>query len=596
MKNIPFILALCFLLACNLQQEKHQNNFDSFLEDYFQESLRLYRINGTFLGDNRYNDTLPNFLSPEFKDKQRRFYAFYINRLFSFNDKNLTSDRVLSKKMLIRELELELKGLNFNKDLMPIDQMWTFQLTMGQLAAGKGAQPFVTPKDYRNWLVRLEGYLDWMASAEQNMRKGMALGYVLPKSLIVKVLPQLKVMAEEDISSHLFFSPIKNFPKDFSEAEKAALTDSYTEMIDKRIIPAYKKLYEFMATVYLEAGRESSGFGAFPDGAEYYKHAIEVYTTTKMSADEIHELGLREVARIRNEMEMVMEEVEFKGSLKDFFKFIRNSKSLMPFTRAEEVISNFNSIYEKIKPQVDQLFELQPKTPFEIKRVEAFREASAAAHYNSGSLDGTRPGIFYVPIPDVTQYNVYTDEALFLHEAIPGHHFQISLQQENKDLPSFRKNLFYSAFSEGWALYTESLGRELGLYDDPYQYFGMLSMEMHRAIRLVVDTGLHAKGWSREQAIAYSLENEAESEEKISAEIERYMANPGQALSYKIGQLKIRALREMAEEKMGKDFDIRIFHRKILESGAITLDILEQKIEDWIKAYQQVYADANPQP
>jgi uncharacterized protein (DUF885 family) len=254
----------------------------------------------------------------------------------------------------------------------------------------------------------------------------------------------------------------------------------------------------------------------------------------------------------------------------------------MPFSDPQEVIDNFNSMYEKIKPNIDRLFSLQPKTPFEIRRVEAFREASAAAHYNSGSLDGTRPGIFYVPIPDVKQYNVYSDEDLFLHEAIPGHHFQISLQQENQDLPDFRKNLFYSAFSEGWALYTESLGEELDLYKDPYQYFGMLGAEMHRAVRLVVDTGLHAKGWTREQAIQFSLDNEAESLAGITSEIERYMANPGQALSYKIGQLKIRSLRKKAEEAMGDQFDIRIFHQKILESGALPLSILERKINDWI--------------
>ena len=359
-------------------------------------------------------------------------------------------------------------------------------------------------------------------------------------------------MTKEDVNSHLFFSPIKNFPKGFSDSEKGELTDAFTEIISDRIIPAYNKLYEFMATEYLEAGRESSGYGAFPDGEEYYQHAIEVYTTTKMSADEIHKLRLREVARIKDEMEKVMEQVDFKRSLKDFFEYVRNNKSLMPYRQPEQVISNFNKIHEKIKPKVDQLFDLQPKTPFKIKRVEAFREASAAAHYNSGSLDGTRPGVFYVPIPNVSQYNVYTDEALFLHEAIPGHHFQISLQQEYKNLPSFRKNLFYNSFSEGWALYTESLGKELGLYMDPYQYFGMLSMEMHRAIRLVVDTGLHSKGWTREQAIAYSLENESESKEKIIAEIKRYMANPGQALSYKIGQLKIRSLRELVEKKWEK--------------------------------------------
>jgi uncharacterized protein (DUF885 family) len=291
------------------------------------------------------------------------------------------------------------------------------------------------------------------------------------------------------------------------------------------------------------------------------------------------------VARIRKEMEKVKDQVAFEGDLSAFFEHVRSNPELMPYKNPQQVIDNFNAIYEKIKPNVDRLFSFQPKTPFEIRRVETFRKASAAAHYNPGSLDGTRPGIFYVPIPNIKEYNVYSDEDLFLHEAIPGHHFQISLQQENEDLPDFRKNLFYSAFSEGWALYTESLGKELSLYEDPYQYFGMLGAEMHRAIRLVVDTGLHTKGWTREQAIQHSLDNEAESLAGITSEIERHMANPGQALSYKIGQLKIRALRKRAEEAMGNQFDIRIFHQKILESGAVPLSILEEKINHWIQIH-----------
>lgn len=584
MKKAPLILGLCFLVACNFfyQEKRHQNNFDNFLEDYFQESLKLYRINATFLGDDRYNDSLPDFLSPEFLVKQNHFFAFYIDRLFHFDDRYLTSDELMSKDILLRDLRLKLKESSFNKDLMPIDQMWTFQLTIGQLASGKGAQPFVTPDDYRNWLVRLEGYMRWMSSAEEKMKEGIEKGYVLPKSLIKKVIPQLAAMTGPEVTSHLFYNPIKNLPDGFTQEEKAELMAAYKQIITDKIIPAYQKLHDFMAGPYYEAGRESSGYGAFPDGEDYYKYAIQVYTTTDMSADEIHDLGLKEVARIRSEMKKVMQEVGFKGTLLEFFEHVRTSKDLMPFDAAEQVIDNFNLMYEKIKPFVDEQFDLQPKTPFEIRRVEAFREKSAAAHYNRGSLDGSRPGIFYVPIPDVEKYNVFDNEALFLHEAIPGHHFQISIQQENQKLPNFRKNSFYSAFSEGWALYTESLGRELGLYDDPYQYFGMLNMEMHRAIRLVVDTGLHSKGWTREQAIAYSLENEGDSKAKLTSEIERYMANPGQALSYKIGQLKIRELRGLAEQEMGDRFDIKTFHRKVLEDGAIPLSILEKKINSWI--------------
>ena len=586
MEKKLFILLIILFFSCTLPKSRYKNiEFDTLLRDYYEGSLELYRINATFSGDSRYNDTLPNFLSVEFKKKEKKFLEYYQSALINFDSDELSPNQLMSKRILTRELQLQLEGKTFNTDLMPIDQMWTFQLTIGQLASGKGAQPFKTSQDYRNWLVRLEGYLEWLGSAEEKMKKGIEKGYVLPKSIIIKVLPQLLSMTKKEVTKHLFYNPIKQMPEDFTVEEKKEFKSAYSNMIENRIVPAYQRLYDFMATTYLEAGRESSGFIAFPDGEAYYEYAIRVYTTTNLDADSIHQLGLSEVARIRNEMEKIKNKVGFKGDLNAFFEHVRSSPELMPFNDPKQVIDNFNAIFKKIKPNVDKLFSLQPKTPFEIRRIEAFREASAAAHYNPGSLDGSRPGIFYVPIPKVEKYNMYSDEDLFLHEAIPGHHFQISLQQENESLPDFRKNLFYSAFSEGWALYTESLGKELGIYNDPYQYFGMLGAEMHRSIRLVVDTGLHAKGWTREQAIQYSLDNEAESLAGITSEIERYMANPAQALSYKIGQLKIIYLRKKAEEKMGDHFDIRIFHQKILESGALPLSILEEKIDHWIQEY-----------
>ena len=306
-----------------------------------------------------------------------------------------------------------------------------------------------------------------------------------------------------------------------------------------------------------------------------------------MNADEIHELGLSEVARISKEMDSVKNEIGYKGDLKSFFNSLRNKKELMPFSKPEQVIESFNAINNRIALRIDSLFNLTPKAGFNVRRTEAFREASASAEYVPGSKDGSRAGIFYVPIPDAKSYNVVHDEALFLHEAIPGHHFQLSLQQENTNLPEFLHPESMGVFVEGWALYAESLGKELGIYTDPYQYFGMLSMEMHRAIRLVVDTGLHAKGWTREKAIEYSLDNEAESEESIIAEIERYMATPGQALSYKMGQLKIRELRTKAEKSLGSNFNIKEFHSQILNSGSLPLVLLEEKINNWIALQQK---------
>lgn len=593
--SILFGLGILLLASCktdgsNQVSEEEGNDtsaaFEEMLDDYYEEDLKLNPLKATMAGDNRYNNHFPNSLSDEHQSALKAYFSKYLEEAKAFKNEDLTDSEQLSKAILIWECKINLARLNYREDLRPIDQMWSVNLMVGQLASGASAQPFKTVEDYNNWLERLDGYLEWMATAEDKMRAGIELGYVLPKSLIKKVLPQLEALTVEDLDQHLFYSPIKDFPDGFSDVDRESLKAAYNSMIREKVIPAYKSLYDFMSTDYLAAGRTSSGISDIPNGEEYYKHQIKTYTTTDMTADEIHQLGLNEVARISAEMEKVKEEVGFEGDLKSFFDFVRTNKELMPFTEPQQVLDNFNAIHERMKPQLTKLFDLKPKTPFEVRRTEAFREKSASAEYNPGSLDGTRPGIFYTPIPDATKYNTYSDESLFLHEAIPGHHYQISLTQENEEMPKFRKTLWYSGYGEGWALYTESLGKELGLYTDPYQYFGMLGAEMHRAIRLVVDTGIHSKGWSREKAIEYSLENEAESEASIISEIERYMANPGQALSYKIGQLKIRELRNRSQEALGEAFDIRKFHNQVLETGCVPLALLENKIDKWIAANQ----------
>ena len=303
-----------------------------------------------------------------------------------------------------------------------------------------------------------------------------------------------------------------------------------------------------------------------------------------MTPDEIFELGNREVVRIGLEMKKLIEEIGFKGDLREFLDHVRNNPELKPFTNPEEVIASFNNIYQKMKPHLEEMFNKTPKAGFEVRRVEAFREGTTGNHYITGAKDGTRPGIFYVSVPDAKNYNVFQEETQFLHEAIPGHHYQLSLQQENQNLPEFLHPESLGVFVEGWALYSESLGSELGLFNDPYQRFGRLNNEMHRAIRLVVDVGMHVKGWTREQAIDYSLQNEADSEADIISEIERYMVWPGQALSYKIGELKIRELRGKAEYKLGDSFDIKEFHDQVLNTGSLPLFLLEQKINKWIES------------
>lgn len=561
--------------------------FSQLLEEFYQEGLVLNPISATEEGDHRYDNLFPDYLSTEYRQKEKSYYTKYLEEANKFNDLTLSEQQKTSKEVLNWICQNELNELTFGTEYLPIDQMWSVNLKIGQWAGGTGAQPFNTVLDYENWLERLDGYLIWMSTAQEKMKEGIDKGYVLPKSLIHKVIPQLEEMAGGNPEDHLFYSPVSLIPESFTTEEKEKITQDYKEMIEQKLIPAYRKLYDFVSTDYLEAGRETSGISDIPNGDEFYKHRISINTSTDMTADEIFELGMDEVARIRAEMELVKEAVGYEGDLNSFFNYLREKEELMPYTEPQQVIDHFYDIQKKMEPQLKKLFINTPRAGFEVRQTEAFRENSASAEYNVPSKDGTRPGIFYVPIPDANAYNILSDEDLFLHEAIPGHHYQIALAMENEDLPKFRQTLWLTAYGEGWALYTESLGKELGLYTDPYQYFGMLSAEMHRAIRLVVDAGMHAKGWTREQAIQFAMENEAETEATIISEIERYMANPGQALGYKIGQLKIRELRNRAEEKLGDQFDVRAYHDLVLADGCIPLNILESKVDLWIAEQQE---------
>jgi len=579
------ILTSVSLFALFFTSCKNENavDFKSITENYFKDKNVLNPLDATLNGQKEYNDQLVFEMTDSYRKQQKEFFDKYEKQLEGVNLDNLTAEEKISYEIIKWETAVGKDLLKTENNLMPIHQFWGTHLTMTQFASGKAAQPFKTEKDYRDFLKRMDAYSVWIDSAMVYMKKGMAKKMVLPKALTVKLIPQFADQITSKVEDNIFYSTIKEMPKDFSEATKKSLKNDYAKIITEKLMPQYQKMTAFLNKEYLPASRASSGIGALPNGTELYKVYAKTWTTTTSTPEEIHELGLKEVARLKSEMEKVKNQVGFKGTIVEFFNYVRAKKELMPFKKPEEVIANFEAIHEKIKPNVDKLFALQPKTPFEVRRVESFREATASAEYIQGAADGSRPGVFYVPIPDVTKYNYYGDEDLFLHEAIPGHHFQISLQQENAALPDFRRFNWFGAYGEGWALYTESLGKELGLYTDPYQYFGMLGNEMHRAIRLVVDTGIHTKGWTREQAIKYSLENEAESEASIVSEIERYMAIPGQALSYKMGQLKIVELRKKAQTQMNDKFDVKVFHQKVLESGVMPLALLEKKINDWIE-------------
>ena len=571
------------LLLVNCKSEEKKQDFSALTKSYFDGKNALSPLDATQNGQNEYNDQLQFEMTDSYRKSQMDFYSKYENTLTTIDTLALSEEEKNSYEIIKWEVAVGKELLAQPTNLMPLQQFWGTHLTMGQFAGGTSGQPFKTEKDYANFLVRMEKYSVWIDSAMVYMKKGIAQGVVIPKALTEKVIPQFEEMPTANVEDNLFYSAIKLMPATFSEASKKEFSEKYATAITTKLIPRYKKMTEFLKKEYLPASRTTSGIGSLKFGKELYAIYAKQWTTTEMKPEAIHELGLREVARLNAEMEKVKNQVGFKGTLIAFFDEVRNKKELKPFKKPEEVLANFESIHTRIRPNVDKLFSLQPKTKFEIRRTEAFREKTASAEYMQGTADGTRPGVFYVPIPDVVNYNFYGDEDLFLHEAIPGHHFQMSLQQENTNLPDFRRFNWFGAYGEGWALYTESLGTELGLYKDPYQYFGMLSNEIHRAIRLVVDTGIHSKGWSREQAIQYSLNNEAESEASIVSEIERYMAIPGQALSYKIGQMKIIELRKKAEAKMGSKFDIKKFHEKVLGSGVMPLALLENKINAWIK-------------
>ncbi|HEX4851729.1 MAG TPA: DUF885 domain-containing protein, partial [Puia sp.] len=371
-------------------------------------------------------------------------------------------------------------------------------------------------------------------------------------------------------------------PSSFDSGDKKRLTDAYIKLIRDQILPAYKKLAIFLNDEYLPHSRTSTGIDSIPDGNKQYEYLVRFWTTTNKTPDEIYNTGLAEVKRIREEMERVKTSTGFNGDLKSFFEYMKNDKRFMPYTKPEQVLEAFANIQKTIDPNLKKMFGRVPKTGFEIRQTEAFRAASASAEYNQGSPDGSRPGIFYVPILDASKFNITSGmESLFLHEAIPGHHYQVSLQQEDTLLPKFRRFAWYGAYGEGWALYCESLGKELGLYTDPFQYMGALGDEIHRAIRLVVDVGMHQKGMTREEAIKYMMENEAISEQGATAEIERYMAIPAQALSYKVGAMKIRELRTRYEKELGPKFSLAAFHDEFLKDGCLPLDITERKMDMW---------------
>lgn len=593
MKSLLFFIISIVIIAafagCKLSSENQYHTANTELaalfDKYYEERLQLFPLEATSVGDDRYNDKLYADFTDSYRKKLKDFYSRYLIYAEKFSNKTLNENDKLNHEIFTHELDMYVEGLALKDNYMPANQFYGLPITMGQLGSGEGNQPFKTVKDYNNWLLRMKAYTVWTDSAIAYFKKGLDNNIVLPKSLVVKMLPQLQDMVTTDVTKHLFYGPINKLPSSFSVVDKQTIIANYTAAIKQDIMPAYQKLHDFLEHDYLPKSRTTTGINALAGGDEMYDYLVRLNTSTNKQPQDIYNLGLSEVKRIKTEMEKVKSQVNFKGDMAAFFEYMKTDKQFTPYKTPQEVLSAFETIHKTMEPNLKTMFNYVPKTRFEIRQTEAFRAASASAEYNQGSADGSRPGIFYVPIIDATTFNTTSGmESLFLHEAIPGHHYQISLQQEDTLLPKFRRfSVGNNAYVEGWALYCESLGKELGLYTDPYQYMGALGDEMHRAIRLVVDVALHTKGMTREEAIAYMTTNEPISEAGATAEIERYMAIPGQALGYKIGALKIRELRTKYTQQLGSKFNLAKFHHAILKDGSMPLNILETKMEEWAK-------------
>jgi uncharacterized protein (DUF885 family) len=564
---------------------------NELVESYFEAYLKLNPVAATFIGDHRYDDRMP---PADYRQQTKATEQRFLDQLARVDRASLAPKDELNYEVFQYGRRIALENLAFPSDLLPLDQFNNPASFFAQLGSGLTVQPFVTVKDYDNFAARMQQFPAWADGAIAAMREGVKRGVVQPRVVVLKTIPQLAELVAKTAEDSVFWQPIRNLSESIPAAERQRITDRYRDLIVGAVIPAYRRLADFTRNEYLPAARETIGLSALPDGARWYACLARSYTTTDTPVEEIHQTGLREVARLDAEVLKVMARIGFKGDVKALADSMRRNRRFY-FSKPEQLLDAYRAQLARVSAAAPKLFTLMPKAPIQVRPVESFREQSAAsAEYYQPSADGTRPGAFYVNTYDLPARPSYEIETIFLHEAIPGHHFQIALAIENPDLPRFRRFGSDDAFSglpdistayvEGWGLYAESLGEELGLYTDPYQKLGNLFAESWRAARLVVDTGIHAKGWSRDQAIDFMLAHTAAGRTDVVAEIERYIAWPGQALAYKTGQMKIRELRERASQQLGARFDVREFHAEVLADGALPLAVLEAKIDRWIKA------------
>ena len=539
-------------------------------------------------GDLRYADQFGDYISDAYYDAERKAAQDELDALHALDRGQLSTVDQIAYDVFEQDRRDTLKALSpailDASKVRPINHFTTLQTYYPNFSSGSGAALFKTVADYENALKRHLGYVRFLDASIERMREGLASGVVETKMTIDNTIVQLDTLLAQPVEESPFYGPVTMFPDAVPPADRDRLTAAYKDMIVNQLNPAHKRLRDFLKNEYVAHARMGVGLVYMKGGTALYDYLIEHNTTLPLSADYVHELGLSEVARIRKQMDEIRVETGFKGSLAQFFTYLRDDAKFHPQSR-QWMTDKFYEIGKAVDALVPQQFSTIPKTPLEIRPYPEYREQyEAGASYEDGTPDGSRPGIFYFNAYDLPSRSIPGMTTLYLHEAAPGHHFQVSLANENEALPAFMRFGGNTAYVEGWALYAETLGYDFGLYKDPYQRMGHLNDEMLRAMRLVVDSGLHAKRWTREQAIQYMLDNSSMGKTDAIAEVERYIAMPGQALAYKIGALTIQRLKHKAKDALGDRFDVREFHAQVLMTGALPMSILEKKIDDWIAA------------
>jgi uncharacterized protein (DUF885 family) len=557
-------------------------------ERYFDQYLELNPLAATAQGDHRWDDRFGDYVSQAWLADWLAIEQEALQALSGIQPAKLAGEDLLTYESFRYGRTIAIEGFRYQSELLPLSQFRGLHLQFALLGSGRGTQPFVTVRDYDNFLGRMDGFVAWTDQVIANLRAGSSKGYLLPRVIVERVIKQLADIGVADPKQSVFWRPVTSLPAGVSAADRQRLTQAYTERLAGQVLPAYRRLHDYLEQEYLPLARDTVGWFELPNGREWYTYLVRYHTTSTLSPEEVHELGLAEVARLRGQMERVARQLGNKGDLRSFLDTLRSDPQ-QHYTDPASLLAGYEAIRGRVDRSMPLLFARRPRAGLQIRPFEAFRALSeAAAAYQPGSPDGRRPGVLYVNTEDLPSRPKYLMESLYLHQAVPGHHHQVSLAREATELPRVRRFAHDDAYAEGWALYAESLGPDLGLYTDAYSLFGAYTAEAWRAAQLVVDTGLHSRGWTRDQAIDYLRANTALGEADVVAEVDRYIAWPGQALSYMVGQLRVMELRRRAQAALGSRFDVRAFHEQVVGSGSLPLPVLETKIDRWIASQQQL--------